>query len=45
MINSQSRKEYLRRIYKVQDYIETHLYDSILCMICGQILISSFFTY
>lgn len=28
MTNSQSEKEYLRRIYKVQDYIETHLYDS-----------------
>ena len=29
MTNSQSKKEYLRRIYKVQDYIETHLYDSL----------------
>lgn len=27
MTNSQSKKEYLRRIHKVQDYIETHLYD------------------
>jgi AraC family transcriptional regulator len=29
MINTLSKKEYLRRIYKVQDYIETHLYDSL----------------
>lgn len=29
MSNSQSKKEYLHRIHKVQDYIETHLYDPI----------------
>ena len=29
MSNSQSKKEYLSRIHKVQDYIETHLYESI----------------
>lgn len=29
MTNFQSRKEYLQRIYKVQDYIETHVYDSL----------------
>ncbi|PJI08082.1 MULTISPECIES: AraC family transcriptional regulator [Clostridium] len=29
MINAESKKEYLRRIYKVQDYLEAHLHDSI----------------
>lgn len=28
MTSSESRKEYMRRIYKVQDYIETNLYSS-----------------
>lgn len=29
MESSQSRNEYLRRIYKVQDYIESHINDSL----------------
>lgn len=29
MTNSQSKKEYLRRIHKVQDYIEAHVCDSL----------------
>ena len=29
MESSQSRNEYLRRVYKVQDYIESHINDSL----------------